>query len=120
MQPGQYEQVLTSPPNANTAANITNGGYGDNQSAYDGFEWDNERTVWNLGLNATDGSPWGPFQDRDGLEFASDYAFGSAHAGALNMAMCDGSVHAIGYDIDPTIHRYLGIRNDNQQATVPQ
>ncbi len=120
MEPGQYEQVLTSPQGSTSAGSITNpGGYGDNQSAYDGFEWDNERTTWNTQLNATDGSNWGPFQDRDNIDFPAAYAFGSAHAGGMNMAMCDGSVHSISYDIDPATHRYLSVKNDGQTVTLP-
>ena len=34
--------------------------------------------------------------------------------------MCDGSVHAIGYDIDFEIHRRLGSRADGKPADIPQ
>jgi len=40
-------------------------------------------------------------------------SFGSAHSDGLNMALCDGSVHQIGYTIDLTVYKYLGNRNDN-------
>ncbi len=80
VQPQSYEDVLTTPPHSHNASQIAlPGGYGDNQSAYDGFEWDNERTTWNVILQPPptfDGTQWGPFQDQDGLNFASCYAFG--------------------------------------------
>ena len=39
-------------------------------------------------------------------------AFGSAHAGAFHMALCDGSVRTVSYEIDATTHRSLGHRSD--------
>jgi prepilin-type N-terminal cleavage/methylation domain-containing protein len=73
----------------------------DNNPLYGGFDWDWER--W-----ASDG----PIQDQPGL---SDYvSFGSAHPGVLNMVMCDGSGHAVSYNIDPQTHFFLCSRNDGQ------
>ena len=51
-----------------------------------------------------------PRQDTSGESHY--WAFGSAHAGGFNMAFCDGSVHWIGYSIDPEVHRRLGDRKD--------
>ena len=51
-----------------------------------------------------------PFQDRDDVTVY--HSFGSAHASGFNMAMCDGSVHAISYEIDTTTHGRLANRND--------
>ena len=48
----------------------------------------------------------------------NDLAFGSAHSGSMNMAMCDGSVQTLSYEIDPTTHRYLAVRNDGETATL--
>jgi prepilin-type processing-associated H-X9-DG protein len=44
----------------------------------------------------------------------STMRFGSAHAGAFNIAFCDGSVHSIIYEIDPTVHAMLSDRQDGQ------
>jgi prepilin-type processing-associated H-X9-DG protein len=114
LQPSQYEDLEVDP----TGAGTPTGYYGDNQGAYTGFEWDNERVAWNPEVSPTDTSTWQPRQDTPEVDGPNVYAFGSAHAGAMNMAMCDGSVQAISYDIDPTTHRYLAIRNDGQVTVL--
>jgi hypothetical protein len=50
---------------------------------------------------------------------SSHRQFGSAHPVVFGMAMADGSVHSIGYDIDPSLHARLGSRNDGQPAALP-
>ncbi len=55
---------------------------------------------------------WQPLQDRLGV--SGYYTFGSAHSGAFNMAMCDGSVRPISYAIDSKTHLALGARADGQ------
>ena len=57
-----------------------------------------------------------PLQDTLGVENRT--AFGSAHSGAFNMAMCDGSVHTISYDIDYKTHRWLSNRHDGNVASL--
>lgn len=52
-----------------------------------------------------------PRQDTPGLDNTKN--FGSAHA-AFHMAMCDGSVQAMNYGIDPPTHRKLGNRKDGE------
>jgi prepilin-type processing-associated H-X9-DG protein len=48
------------------------------------------------------------------------YNFGSPHTHGFNMALCDGSVHHVSYEISETVHRRLCNRADGQQAEVPE
>ena len=82
--------------------------FGDNQSLYAGFEWDNQRRV---GVDEDDAA-WPPILDNS--EDVNWHAFGSAHPGGWNAVLCDGSVQTIGYSIDVNIHHALGNRNDGQ------
>lgn len=50
-----------------------------------------------------------PAQDTDG---STIIVFGSAHIAAFNMAMADGSVKSVPYEIDPVVHRSFGDRAD--------
>lgn len=76
----------------------------DNNSAYQGNDWDTNRWA---------SSAWTPRQDRESYDVTSS-RFGSAHSGSLNMVFCDGSVHSISYSIDPSVHGYLGSRHDGE------
>jgi prepilin-type N-terminal cleavage/methylation domain-containing protein/prepilin-type processing-associated H-X9-DG protein len=117
------EKFLT--PLMYEAAEATARGYGDNQGCYVGYEWDNERVAWNPKLAGSAAAAialqpnYQPQQDSIGADPPNEYAFGSAHPGAMNMSMCDGSVHAISYDIDPLVHEYLANRLDGQAVTIP-
>jgi prepilin-type N-terminal cleavage/methylation domain-containing protein/prepilin-type processing-associated H-X9-DG protein len=75
--------------------------YADDESAFSGDDLDQVR--WTCYL---------PHQDTPGVEDWN--GFGSAHSTSFNMGFCDGSVQAISYSIDPTVHSYLGSRNDDQ------
>ena len=76
---------------------------------------------WNLGhdrdINRWSDQP--PYNDALGQP--SRYSvFGSAHAGGMQIAMADGSIHTIPYEIDPVVFRRLGIRNDGLPAQIPE
>jgi prepilin-type N-terminal cleavage/methylation domain-containing protein len=74
---------------------------GDNESMFSGYNRDQHRSTHPSLV---------PHQDRLGVQ--DDYAFGSVHSGAFGMAMADGSVDRINYDIDMVAFRWLGVVDD--------
>lgn len=96
----------------------TKKGYGDDQGPYAGYEWDNHRVAWGPN-SAYSKDDLAPRQDIGGVEFPNNFAFGSAHVSSMQMAMCDGSVHSVSYDIDLDVHHNLAVRNDGGVAELP-
>ncbi|QDU88509.1 Type II secretion system protein G precursor [Pirellulimonas nuda] len=93
--------------------------YGDNQSAFVGFEWDNHRVAWAPDVPVSRSADvYQPQQDRPGGGESNIYAFGSAHSGAMNMAFCDGSVQTLDYDVDANVHRSQAVRSDDRFRPV--
>ncbi len=100
---------------------------GDNKSLYAGYEEDNERIAYNAeaGQATSPNKPefFQPGQDteiNDGDQITmwqNVVAFGSAHAGGLNMGFCDGSVQTVSYDIDPLVHRWMANRLDGHTTS---
>jgi prepilin-type N-terminal cleavage/methylation domain-containing protein len=80
---------------------------GDNESLYTGFNNDTCRSTFVA-----------PENDRNFVDIRN--TFGSAHATVWQVVMCDGSVHAVRYDIDFDTHRQLGNRADGKSATLPE
>ena len=78
----------------------------DNNSVYQGNDWDTNRWVGNS-------DTYRPMQDTPGFEDCTS-RFGSAHVYGVQMVMCDGSVHQITYTIDGQVHEYLGNRRDHR------
>jgi prepilin-type N-terminal cleavage/methylation domain-containing protein/prepilin-type processing-associated H-X9-DG protein len=76
---------------------------GDDQSLWSADDWDLHRQT-----------DLPPARDQDGFGNGGVLLFGSAHPGTFHMAMCDGSVQGISYDIDPTAHWRYGNRDDGE------
>jgi prepilin-type processing-associated H-X9-DG protein len=112
LSPLLYEENVADATNT-----LTN--KGDNQGLYAGYEWDNHRVAWHPS-SPRDQSQYQPRQDANlGINGGPDvYAFGSAHAGSMNISMCDGSVQSVSYDIDPKVHQYLASRLDGETAKL--
>jgi prepilin-type N-terminal cleavage/methylation domain-containing protein len=86
---------------------------GDNEDAFTGWDNDNIRATNSSGP---------PFQDTQngpfGVGCSYSISFGSAHPATFNAVMCDGSVHAVRYEIDPISYSYLGNRQDCQSSLI--
>jgi prepilin-type N-terminal cleavage/methylation domain-containing protein/prepilin-type processing-associated H-X9-DG protein len=68
---------------------------GDDQSVYNGFDFDNCRSTSSV-----------PRHDQK--SFADATIFGGAHASICNFVFCDGSVQAISYNVDATTFKISG------------
>ena len=78
---------------------------GDDTSMYCGFDKDNTRWTNLPPVNDNSNENWDQF--------------GSAHPGICIFVFCDGSVRPINDEIDPEVHRCLGVRNDAKAVAVP-
>jgi prepilin-type N-terminal cleavage/methylation domain-containing protein len=86
--------------------------YGDNETWCTGFNNDNYRKTGRISGGAiVELVPVPDTTPENGLSDAAG-RFGSAHPGSWQVAMCDGSIHSISYDIDWQLHRDLGNRED--------
>jgi prepilin-type N-terminal cleavage/methylation domain-containing protein len=81
----------------------TGNDHGDDWSLYTGFQDDMYRST---------NVKFPPSPDGETTRWEEEGRVGSAHLSVWHAAMCDGSVQAISFDIDPEIHRRLGNRAD--------
>ncbi len=101
-----------APSTYESANNRANFCYTDDISVYGGCDGDNMR------VSTKDTRL--PVQDRESYEVDSSYRFGSCHAGAFGMVMCDGSVQRISYSIDGETHENLANRADGKSVTLTE
>jgi hypothetical protein len=78
---------------------------GDNESLYVGFN------------NDTCRSTVAPPEHDTGVVMRHNL-FGGPHATVWQVALCDGSVHAVTWEVDEEVHRRMGNRADSQVAAV--
>lgn len=113
MDPGTYEQLCY------TGTTTQNGD--DDYTLWTGADLDNVRPTYCGSFSGTTFSAAAtqrnPMQDRAGFGQSGTYRFGSAHAGACGMTMCDGSTQRVSYSVDPEIHHCKGDRKDGQAAS---
>jgi prepilin-type N-terminal cleavage/methylation domain-containing protein/prepilin-type processing-associated H-X9-DG protein len=107
LEDGASNTLLVSEKYLNPSGYETGDDYGDNESMYSGNNDDAYRTTANI-----------PRADREGVDNYA--AFGSAHAGSFNAALCDGSVRSISYLVDPGVWKVAGNRADGVAATTPE
>jgi hypothetical protein len=97
-----------------SAQDIYRDGCSDNNSLYQGFDWDVIR--WG---NASPGlkHDYTPRPDTY-RDTGCTVRFGSAHSGIFNTVFCDGSVQAIAFDVDLREWELMCRRNDGGQVKV--
>jgi type II secretory pathway pseudopilin PulG len=118
LQPRQYDPSTLTNPTRN---------WGDDQSMYQGYDFDSARWCFNSFPNAPTTPPvasdrtWTPVQDRNDPDWNhwGILQFGSPHTAACFFVMCDGSVQGISYTIDGIVHYKLGSRNDGMNVQLP-
>lgn len=84
----------------------------DDQSMYNGYDRDNMCSTFVLMSPSGVAIGYPPVPDTNVPNQDFNWRFGGPHSGIWTSVFCDGSVHAISYDMDPMMHRYLGNRQD--------
>lgn len=100
---GTSKTYLLGEKYLNPASYATGDDWGDNHNVYSGDDMEIVRFGGRSAKLA---------RDQPGLVLY--FAFGSAHAAGSQMAMCDGSVRQLAYDLDTTVHGRFANRKDGQ------
>ncbi|QDU90430.1 Type II secretion system protein G precursor [Pirellulimonas nuda] len=94
-----------------TPAHYTSGiSSSDDQCLFTGHDQDNQ------GFTASGSDRFPPLLDTRASATESRWRFGSVHPAGANMAMCDGSINTIAFDIDETQFALMGGRNDGDES----
>jgi prepilin-type N-terminal cleavage/methylation domain-containing protein len=111
-----------------SALPIAQRNWGDDQSVYQGANYDTIRWAGRsiAPPAAGAGADWQPRKDENHFTSpgVADSAwgieqFGSAHPSGCFFVMCDGSVQSVAYTIDPAVHWKLANRTDGSQVDLP-
>lgn len=105
-----------------TGASAADDNPGDNSSLYQGYDQDTVR--WPNGSFDSSNRPQGnlPIRDNEPIDSTSARVtfyksggvrrMGGPHTGGVNLVYADGSVHSVGFDIDPLAWNSLADRED--------
>jgi prepilin-type N-terminal cleavage/methylation domain-containing protein len=113
---GQSKTLLFGEKFLNPSHYLSGLSDGDDHAITSGFDRDNARSTNLLHPPMHDRivpQVWLRFGDN---ETVTDWNFGSAHPVGCNMAICDGSVRQVNYDIDPAVYSAYGSRNGNDNV----
>jgi len=117
---GQSRTIFAGEKYMNPNQYYTGNGCSDNNTLYQGNDWDLNR--WtpfvNSSGNVTNASGRKPMQDTPGYQNCTE-RFGSAHSVGFHVVMCDGSVHMLDFSIDLNVFSYMGNRKDKAAYTDP-
>lgn len=114
---GTTHTLLVAEKSLNPEQYQTGDNCADNNSIFQGNDWDNVRWVpfvdTRRGNRLMRERQRRPMQDTPGFENCSE-RFGSAHSGIFQAVFCDGSVRPIGYGVDGYVWAAAGTRGGGE------